>query len=78
MGRHKVHPSAGEIAPRTDIPWIWAVNGATSVVSPILAALLALTYSFSMVLWAGALFYAAALLTVWVYLRRNAIQRPLR
>jgi hypothetical protein len=69
---------AGEFTPRTDIPWIWAVNGAASVISPILAALLALTHSFSMVLWAGALFYAAALLTVWVYQGRNAIQRPVR
>jgi hypothetical protein len=70
--------TAGEFAPRSDIPWIWAVNGAASVVSPIMAALLALTYSFSTVLWLGALFYAAALLTVWVYLRRNAFQRLAR
>ncbi len=66
------------VCPRTDVPWIWAVNGAASVVSPIMAALLALTYSFSTVLWLGGLCYAAALLTVWVYLRRNAFQRPVR
>jgi hypothetical protein len=54
---------------RTDIPWIWAVNGAASVVSPIIAALLALTFGFSVVLWLGALCYAAALITVWLYFR---------
>jgi hypothetical protein len=62
----------GEITPRTDIPWIWAVNGAASVISPILAALLALSFSFSLVLWLGALCYGAAFVTVWVYLRPNA------
>jgi len=46
------------------IPWIWAVNGAASVVSSVLAALLALTYGFTWVLRLGALFYAAALFMV--------------
>jgi len=77
-GQAQSHSMAGEFTPRSDVPWIWAVNGAASVVSPIMAALLALTYSFSTVLWLGGLCYAAALLTVWVYLRRNAFQRPVR
>ena len=77
-GQAQSHSTAGEFSPRSDVPWIWAVNGAASVVSPIMAALLALTYSFSTVLWLGGLCYAAALLTVWVYLCRNAFQRPVR
>jgi hypothetical protein len=48
------------MTPRADIAWIWAVNGAVSVVSSILAALLALTFGFSWVLWLGALCYAGA------------------
>ncbi len=42
------------------IPWTWAVNGFASVVSAVLAALLALSFGFSWVLWLGALGYAAA------------------
>ncbi len=45
------------------IPWVWAVNGAASVISAILAALLALTFGFSWVLRIGALCYAGAWLT---------------
>jgi hypothetical protein len=53
------------------IPWIWAVNGAASVVSAVLAALLALTFGFDWVLRMGALFYACAWLVV-VLSRRTA------
>jgi hypothetical protein len=42
------------------VAWVWAVNGATSVVASILAALLALTFGFSLVLALGGLCYAAA------------------
>jgi hypothetical protein len=68
--------SPKEIAPRTDIPWIWAVNGAASVVSPILAALLALTFGFSDVLRIGAFCYAGALFTAWVSVRPEAVRHP--
>ncbi len=46
------------------IPWIWATNGAASVVSSVLAALMAMTFGFNWVLRLGALCYAAALLMV--------------
>lgn len=42
------------------IPWAWAVNGCTSVISAVLAAILALSYGFSSVLLMGAIFYAGA------------------
>jgi hypothetical protein len=45
------------------IPWVWAVNGASSVVASILSALLALTFGFSWVLRLGALCYAGAWIT---------------
>ncbi len=42
------------------IPWIWSVNGASSVISSVLAAILALSFGFSRVLLLGALCYAGA------------------
>jgi hypothetical protein len=42
------------------IPWAWAVNGSLSVISAVAAALLALGYGFSRVVWMGAACYAAA------------------
>jgi hypothetical protein len=46
-------------------PWIWAVNGCTSVVSAVLAALLALTWGFTAVLWSAALAYGLAGWVIW-------------
>jgi hypothetical protein len=51
------------LAPR-EVPWAWAANGALSVVSSVLSALLALSLGFSAVLVAGALCYAGAWLAV--------------
>jgi hypothetical protein len=65
-----------EVTPRLEIPWIWAVNGSASVISPILAALLALSFGFNIVLQVGAFCYAAALFTVWMSLRSEVVQYP--
>ena len=46
------------------IPWMWAVNGSASVVSAVLAALLALTFGFTWVFGLGALCYLGALLAI--------------
>ena len=59
----------------SSVPWVWAVNGAASVVASILSALLALTFGFDWVLRLGALCYAGAWITVWAWsalLRRRA------
>ncbi|HEY3476676.1 MAG TPA: hypothetical protein VGK56_18810, partial [Anaerolineales bacterium] len=56
---------SGNEAPDGQIAWVWAVNGASSVVASILAALLALTFGFSWVLALGALCYAGAWAMVW-------------
>jgi SAM-dependent methyltransferase len=45
------------------IPWAWAINGGASVVSAVVAVLLALSFGFNWVLWAGGAFYAVAWLT---------------
>jgi len=42
------------------VPWVWAVNGAASVVASVLAALLALSFGFRLVLLVGAACYAGA------------------
>jgi hypothetical protein len=47
------------------IPWAWAVNGCTSVLASVLAAMIALSVGFSWVLAAAALAYAGA----WLALR---------
>ncbi len=48
------------------IAWAWGVNGAVSVVASILAALLALSFGFFVVLATGAVCYVGALALVWV------------
>jgi hypothetical protein len=42
------------------IAWAWGINGATSVIASILAALMALSWGFSTVLATGAICYASA------------------
>ncbi len=44
------------------IPWVWAVNGSTSVISSILAALIALSLGFNWVFIIGGLFYLGSYL----------------
>ncbi len=72
----RASPEGGEGETPSDIPWIWAVNGAASVISPILAALLALSIGFSAVLRIGALCYLGALITVLLTVRSRAARRP--
>jgi hypothetical protein len=57
QGIRKLHTFAPHI-----IPWAWGVNGALSVLSSILAALIALSFGFRWSLILGALFYAGAYL----------------
>jgi spermidine synthase len=45
------------------IPWAWAINGGASVISAVLAPLLALSVGFTWVLLAGGLFYGIAWLS---------------
>jgi hypothetical protein len=46
------------------VPWAWAVNGCASVVAAVLAAMLVLSTSFSIVLIFGAVFYGVAALVI--------------
>jgi hypothetical protein len=45
------------------IPWAWGINGCASVISAILAALLAIQFGFMVVLLAALLLYAVAALS---------------
>ena len=47
------------------VPWAWAINGTFSVISSVLAVMVALSWGFSAVLWLGAAFYALA----WISFR---------
>ena len=49
----------GQTAPALT-PWVWAVNGCASVISAVLAAMVALTWGFSAVLWGAGGAYALA------------------
>ena len=44
------------------VPWAWAINGSFSVISSVLAVMVALTWGFAAVLWLGAAAYGVALL----------------
>ncbi|HSM54879.1 MAG TPA: hypothetical protein VK879_01890 [Candidatus Sulfomarinibacteraceae bacterium] len=46
------------------VPWAWAINGSFSVISAVLAVMIALSWGFSAVLWVGAAAYAGALLAL--------------
>jgi hypothetical protein len=63
-------------------PWAWAVNGTASVLSGVLATMLAVACGFSVVIWSGAVVYALALCSVWPFAtpstRVSAERRPLR
>jgi len=43
------------------VPWAWAINGSFSVVSSVLAVMIALSWGFSIVFWLGAVAYTGAL-----------------
>jgi hypothetical protein len=42
------------------IPWAWAINGCASVISAVLAALIAVQYGFTMVVGLAVLLYIVA------------------
>ncbi len=46
------------------IPWAWGINGCASVISPMIATLLAIHYGFTAVITAAAIFYFFAALTI--------------
>lgn len=58
---------------RALLPWIWAVNGSVSVVSAVLAPMLAIDGGFRMVMFVGAVAYAGAWLVLWAPLARLPI-----
>ena len=51
------------------IPWAWAVNGCASVIASICAAMLALSYGFTVALMLGCALYAGVLVIYWLFPR---------
>ena len=54
-------------------PWLWGVNGATSVCASVLAVAIALGTTISMAFWTGWLCYAVALGAFGWQLRRARV-----
>jgi hypothetical protein len=65
LGLAKLEASAPDL-----VPWVWGVNGSVSVVTSVLAAILALSSGFTLVLWLGVGMYAGA---VGVYVLSRAL-----
>ncbi len=53
------------------VPWAWAINGCLSVLAPILTVMFAMVIGFQIVLWAGALTYMMAFVTMQRFLRKS-------
>jgi hypothetical protein len=51
---------------REIIPWVWGINGATSVLASVLAIVISISYGFTYALLAGQVAYLASLLIVLV------------
>jgi len=47
-------------------PWLWGINGATSVCASVLAVVIALTWGVSASFWTGVAWYAVAMMA-WVW-----------
>ena len=58
------------------VPWAWAVNGSTSVVSAILATVLALSFGFTWVILGGAAAYLAAAAAAQVWQSKGSVRSP--
>ena len=58
---------------RALLPWVWAVNGSVSVVSAVLAPMLAIDGGFQVVMFAGAAAYGVAWLVLWA----PGVRRPI-
>ncbi len=56
------------------LPWAWAINGSASVISPVLAVLIALSAGFRWVMLLGAASYALALAAFGPLWRKEAIR----
>jgi len=59
------------------IPWAWGVNGAVSVVASVLAALVALSAGFTVVLAAGAACYGLAVIVISSRSISDQISQPI-
>ena len=54
-------------------PWLWGINGATSVCASVVSVAIALSFGISAAFWAGLLCYAVAVLSyLWVDARKPA------
>jgi spermidine synthase len=64
LGIRAVHATEPRV-----VPWAWGVNGTLSVLGSVLAAMLSISFGFTVALMAGQLAYLVALVVVFVWLR---------
>jgi hypothetical protein len=64
LGMKAAQASAADLA-----PWLWGINGATSVCASVIAIVIAINAGVGTTFWAGTAFYVLALLA---YARRPA------
>ena len=57
-------------------PWLWGVNGATSVLASVLSMCISLEWGISATFWLGCLFYAGALVTFHFVSRQLPQESP--
>jgi hypothetical protein len=53
-------------------PWLWGINGATSVCASVIAIAIALSYGISISFWVGVAFYVVAFCAfIWASQRKD-------
>ncbi|MCI0507493.1 MAG: SAM-dependent methyltransferase [Gammaproteobacteria bacterium] len=57
------------------VPWVWGVNGCASVISAILAMILAMHFGFTVVIVSALMLYLAAMLLFAGFPRANSVSR---
>ncbi len=55
------------------IPWFWGVNGFTSVIGSIVAAILAIAFGYRSLSWAGISAYAIAMVAAFFLLKKKSV-----
>tara|TARA_Y100000310_G_C20683311_1_gene817419 strand:- start:1165 stop:3549 length:2385 start_codon:yes stop_codon:yes gene_type:complete len=56
---------------KSELPWYWGINGATSITSSILAIIIAMTYGISKAYWTGFGFYILAAICYIAVMRKK-------
>jgi multidrug transporter EmrE-like cation transporter len=59
-------------------PWLWGVNGVTSVFASVLSVVIAMTYGISASFWTGLGFYGVASVSLIIFCRNDRTNKTLQ